>query len=83
MGDSVAEVVATALDKFSEEPVHVARKGRPIERVNYAFLVSAAIKCCKYLTVNQDSYPVIPTTITGKKRLRIASSPDTAANLPQ
>jgi len=81
VGDSVAEVVASALDKFSEEPVHVARKGRPIERVNYAFLVSAATKCWKYLTVNQDSYPVIPTTIMGKNRLRIASSPDTAANL--
>ncbi len=37
VGDSVAEVVATALDKFSEEPIHVARKGRPIESVHYAF----------------------------------------------
>jgi hypothetical protein len=81
VGDSVAEVVATALDKFSEEPIHVARKGRPIERVHYAFSVSAAIKCWKYVTVDQDSFLVIPTTIMGKKRLRIASSPDTAASL--
>jgi len=81
VGDSVAEVVATALDKFSEEPIHVARKGRPIESGHYAFSVTAAIKCWKYVTVDQDSYPVIPTTIIGKKRLRVASSPDTAASL--
>jgi hypothetical protein len=35
----------------------------------------------KLFTSNQDSCPVIPTTIMGKNRLRIASSPDTAANL--
>jgi len=81
VGDSVAEVVASALDKFSEEPIHVARKGRPIERVHYAFSVSAAMKCWKYVSVDQDSYPVIPTTIAGKKRLTIASSPDIAASL--
>ncbi len=81
VGDSVAEVVADALTKFSEEPIHVARKGLPIERIHYAFLTNAAVKCWKYITVGQESYPIIPTTIAGKKKLRVASAPDTAASL--
>jgi predicted aspartyl protease len=39
------------------------------------------MKCWKYVTVNQESYPVIPTPIIGAKKMVTASSPDTGASL--
>jgi predicted transcriptional regulator len=81
VGDSVADVVSAAVAKFPDEAIHVARKGRSIRQVHYAFLAQATIKCWKYVTVDRQSYPVIPTTITGKKKIVTASSPDTAASL--
>jgi len=82
VGDSVAEVVAAALQKFSEDHIHVARKGRLIKPVHYAFFAEATMKCWKYATVDEQSYPIIPITIVGKeKRVTAASSPDTAASL--
>ena len=81
VGDSVAEVVSAALAKFPDDPIHVARKGKSIRAVHYAFLAQAEMKCWKYVTVDQESYPVIPTTIIGTKKMVAASSPDTAASL--
>jgi len=81
VGDSVAEVVAVALAKFPYEAIHVTRKGKSIKPIHYAFLAQAEMKCWKYVTVDKQSYPVIPTTIIGKRKLAAASSPDTAASL--
>jgi len=83
VGDSVAEVVSQALTKFPDEAIHVARKGKSIRPNHYAFLASARteIRCWKYVTVDQQSYPIIPATLIGKNRLTTASSPDTAASL--
>ena len=81
VGDSVAEVVSTALSKFPDDAIHVARKGKPIKAIHYAFLAYAEMRCWKYLTVDRESYPVIPATITGRKKIAVASSPDTAASL--
>lgn len=81
VGDSVADVVSAALTKFPNEPIHVARKGKCIKPVHYAFLAQVEMKCWKYVTVDQQSYPVIPTTVIGRKKLTTASSPDTAASL--
>ena len=81
VGDSVAEVVSQALSKFPDEAIHVARKGKSIKPVQYAFLANTEIRCWKYVTVDKQSYPVIPTTLIGKNRLTTASSPDTAASL--
>ncbi len=81
VGDSVAEVVSAALTKFPDYAIHVARKGKSIKAVHYAFLAQTEMKCWKYVTVDQQTYPVIPTTIVGKKKLVAASSPDTAASL--
>lgn len=81
VGDSVAEVVAAALSKFKNEPIHVARKGAPIKRVHYAFLAHEDLKCWKYATVGEDSYPIIPATIVGRKEMTVASIPDIAASL--
>lgn len=81
VGDSVADVVSIAIARFPEEAIHVARKGKSIKPVHYAFLAETAMKCWKYVTVDQQSYPVIPTTIIGKKKFAAASSPDTAASL--
>ena len=81
VGDSVADVVSAALGKFPDEAIHVARQGKSIKPVHYAFLAETAMKCWKYVTVDQQSYPVIPATIIGKRKLAIASSPDTAASL--
>ena len=79
--DSVADVVAAALSKFPNDAIHVARKGRAIKPVHYAFLAQTELKCWKYATVDQQSYPVIPATIIGKKRKTAASSPDTATSV--
>jgi predicted aspartyl protease len=81
VGDSVADVVAAALAKFPEDAIHVARKGRSIKAVHYAFLAETEMKCWKYVTVGQQPYPVIPTTIIGKKRIVAGSSPDTGASM--
>lgn len=81
VGDSVADVVAAALQKFSDDPLYVARKGKPIKTLHYAFLAEASIKCWKYTKVDEQSYPIIPITIAGKRRVTAASSPDTAASL--
>jgi hypothetical protein len=81
VGGSVAEVVSAALTKFPDDPIHVTRKGKSIRTVHYAFLAQAEMKCWKYVTVDQQSYPVIPTTIIGTKKMAAASSPDTAASL--
>ncbi len=81
VGDSVADVSSAALSKFPDEPIRVARKGKPIRPVQYAFLAEAGLKCWKYEMVDQESYPVIPTAITGKKKLTTVSSPDTASSL--
>jgi len=81
VGDSVADVVSIALAKFPDEAIHVARKGKSIRPVHYAFLAETPMKCWKYVTVDQQSYPIIPTTIIGKRKLATASSPDTAASL--
>lgn len=66
LGDSVAEVVTAALDKFGNEPIHVARKGAAIRRVHYAFLAHEDLNCWKY-TVGEDSYPIMPVTLVGRK----------------
>jgi predicted transcriptional regulator len=81
VGDSVADVVTAALSKFPDDPIHVARKGRSIRPVDYAFLAHTEMKCWKYVTVGQQPYPIIPTTIIGKKRMVAGSSPDTGASL--
>ncbi|MGA2626644.1 MAG: aspartyl protease family protein [Candidatus Bathyarchaeia archaeon] len=81
VGDSVAEVVSAALTKFPDEAIHVARKGKSIKTIQYAFLAQTEIKCWKYVTVDQQSYPIIPVTIIGTKKMVAASSPDTAASL--
>ncbi|MGA8905537.1 MAG: ribbon-helix-helix protein, CopG family [Candidatus Bathyarchaeia archaeon] len=47
VGDSVAEVVSAALTKFPDDAIHVARKGRSIKAVHYAFLAQAEMKCWK------------------------------------
>lgn len=38
VGDSVAEVVSAALAKFPDDAIHVARKGKSIRAVHYAFV---------------------------------------------
>jgi predicted aspartyl protease len=81
VGDSVADVVTAALSRFPNDPIHVARKGRSIKPVQYAFLAQTEMKCWKYVTVDQQPYPVIPTTIIGEKRVVAGSSPDTGASL--
>lgn len=81
VGDSVADVVMAALAKFPNEAIHVARKGKAIKPVHYTFLAQTDMKCWKYVTVTQQPYPVIPTTIIGKKRMVAAASPDIAASL--
>jgi hypothetical protein len=81
VGDSVAEVVSATLTKFPDEAIHVACKGKSIKRVQYAFLAQTEMKCWKYVTVDQQSYPVIPTTIIGTEKMAAASPPDTVASL--
>ena len=81
VGDSVADVVSAALTKFPDDAIHAARKGNSIKAVHYAFLAQTEINCWKYVTVDQQTYPVIPTTIEGTRKLVAASSPDTAASL--
>jgi len=81
VGDSVAEVVATALSKFRDDPIHVARKGKPIETIHYAFLAQSAIKCWKYVTVDTQSFPILPTVLIGEREVVTASVPDTASSL--
>jgi predicted CopG family antitoxin/predicted transcriptional regulator len=55
VGESVAEVVSGALTKFPDDAIHVARKGRPIKAVKYAFLAQTEVRCWKYVTVDQQS----------------------------
>jgi len=81
VGDSVADVVATALSKFRDEPIHVARKGKPIETIHYTYLAQSAIKCWKYVTVDAQSFPILPTTVIGRREVVTASVPDTASSL--
>jgi predicted aspartyl protease len=81
VGDSVADVVTATLAKFPDDAIHVARKGKSIKPLHYAFLAQTEMKCWKYVTVDQQSYPVIPATIIGKKTKVAASSPDTAASV--
>ena len=81
VGDSVADVASAALSKFPDDPIHVARKGKPIRPMPYAFLAQTEMKCWKYIEVDRESFPVIPTTIIGKRKLTTGSSPDTAASL--
>lgn len=38
VGDSVAEVASAALAEFPDEAVHIARKGKPINPVQYAYV---------------------------------------------
>ena len=45
VGDSVAEVVADAITKFGDEPIHVARKGKPIRSIHYAFVPPCRVLC--------------------------------------
>jgi len=45
LGDSIAEVVADATTKVGDEPIHVAREGRVVRSVHYAFVARAAVKC--------------------------------------
>jgi hypothetical protein len=45
VGHSVADVVAAALAKFPEDAIHVARKGRSIKAVHYAFVAETEMKC--------------------------------------
>ena len=47
VGDSVAKIVAEALDKFRDEPIQVARKGEPIRPVHYAFHAESEPGCWK------------------------------------
>jgi len=70
-----------ALAKFPDEAIHVARKGKAIKPVHYAFLAQTDMKCWKYVTVDQQPYPIIPTTIIGKKRMVAVASSDVAASL--
>ena len=81
VGDSVAEVVADAIAKFGDEPIHVALKRKPIRPIHYAFAAHATVKCWKYLTADGESFPIIPAKIIGKKELTTASSPDRASTL--
>jgi len=81
VGDSVAEVVSAALTKFPDDAIHVARRGKSIRAVHYAFLAQVDMRCWKYVTVDRESYPIIPASITGTKKVVAASSPDTAASL--
>jgi predicted aspartyl protease len=67
--------------KFPDDPIHVARKGKSIKAIPYAFLAQVEMRCWKYVTVERESYPIIPATITGTKKIVAASSPDTAASL--
>ena len=69
VGDSVAVAVSTALAKFPDNAIHVARKGKPIKPVHYAFLAQAEMKYWKYVTMGEESYPVIPATIMGTKKM--------------
>jgi len=69
VGDSVAEVTSAALSKFPDDAIHVACKGRSIKAIHYAFLAQAEMRCWKYVTVGQQSYPVIPATIIGTKKM--------------
>ena len=81
VGDSVADVVTAALSRFPDDPIYVARKGRSIKPVHYAFLAQMEMKCWKYVTVGQQPYPVIPTAVIGKRRMVAGASPDTGASL--
>ncbi len=81
VGDSVADVSSAAMAKFPDEPIRVARRGKAIRPIQYAFLAEATLKCWKYEMVDQESYPVIPIAITGKNKLTTVSSPDTASSL--
>ena len=49
VGDSVAEVVSAAITKFPDDAIHVARKGKSIKAVHYAFLAQAEMRCRKTL----------------------------------
>jgi len=53
VGESVADVVSTALAKFPDDAILVARKGKPIKAVHYAFLAQAEMRCWKYVTVGE------------------------------
>jgi hypothetical protein len=81
VGDSVADVVCVASTKFPDEPIHVARKGKPIPDLQYAFLAQAEMKCWKYLSVENRFYPTIPAVLVGRNRVSTRASPDTAASL--
>ena len=63
VGDSVAEAVSAALTKFPDDAIHVARKGKSIKAVHYAFLANADMKCWKYVTVDSAE-------VEGSKRQR-------------
>jgi len=81
VGDSVAEVVAMALEKFADDPIYVGRKGKMISPIHYAFLAEESIRCWKYARVDEQNFLIVPITVVGKKRVRAASTPDTAASL--
>jgi hypothetical protein len=49
VGDSVADVVTATLEKFPDDPIHVARRGGSIKPVQYAFLAQTEMKYSKYL----------------------------------
>lgn len=53
VGDSVADVVTATLAKFPDDAIHVARKGKSIKPLHYAFLAQTEMKCWKYVTVDQ------------------------------
>jgi predicted aspartyl protease len=81
VGDSVADVSSAAMAKFPDEPIRITRKGKPIRTIPYAFQAEPTLKCWKYVMVDKESYPILPTTIVGKQKLTTASSPDTGSSL--
>lgn len=81
VGDSVAEVTAQAASKFRDEYVQVKRKGQPIPVVEYAYHTLTELKCWRYYSVGPRTYPVIPVTIIGKRKVETTAMPDSAASL--
>jgi hypothetical protein len=56
VGDSVADVSATAIIKFPDEPIRVIRKGRRIKPIHYALLAEPTLKSWKYEIVEPDFF---------------------------
>jgi hypothetical protein len=73
VGDSVAEVVADAIAKFGDEAIHVARKGKLIRSIHYAF-VPEGVYSSKYAYISCDdsTYHGDESHLSRKRPLRCA-----------